>query len=126
MTFGKVLGFSTIYYVFESIDHSCYTKGGISKMTAVSPSRILFESPVDLADYVSEGCPPSKKNYEEFVSSISDGGINNKVILNVSAAEMQEILGEVYKNNRKNYGKAVIGSAASFVGGILFAKRFLI
>lgn len=97
-------------------------------MSVFNPKRIVFESEEDVIDYVSRGLPPTKKNFDQFITAVKspadelsvkgDGvSIPRSIFIECDNATMDIALRRVYANRIHN--RNILLTTAGIIAGVI-------
>lgn len=97
----------------------------------INPDKIVFNSELDVVDYVSKGLVPTRKNFLNLMDKMSnpdsDGEprdpqskdiyLPERVLINCDSETMNSVLRQVYANRVRN--RNIVLTVIGVVGGIM-------
>lgn len=104
-------------------------------MSIINPEKIVFETNVDIIDYVTRGLPPTKKNFEKVISKVINPDpdenstcevgknvyIPGRLFFKCDNDTMEQALTRVYENRIHNRNM-MLAAAGVVIAGIIFGS----
>ena len=95
----------------------------------INPEKMVFENTIDIADYVSRGLPPTRKNFEKLIIKIRKPDteepakpgelyISDRLFINCDNDTMDKTLTRVYENRIHNRNLTIGGVIGLIIAGI--------